>query len=192
MEEIEEEIWRDIPNYEGLYQASNLGRIKSLPKLVNRDYCKDNVGRSFTTKEKILKYRVNPSGYHAVCLCNNNKREYLLNHRLVAAAFLGESSLLVNHKDSNKLNNRLDNLEYVHRRENNNHYILNNKKIESSLIGVCKYENKNKNKTRYYSRIKINGKYIHLGNFNTEEEAHQAYLAAIPENQNKYSTQSAK
>ena len=76
MEEIEEEIWRDIPNYEGYYQASNLGRIKSLPILLNIDYFKDNSVRSSTKKEKILKNRLNYNGYYNVRLYKNkNKKE---------------------------------------------------------------------------------------------------------------------
>lgn len=78
MEEIEEEIWRDIPNYEGYYQASNLGRIKSLPRLVNMDYFKDNIDRYYTIKEKILKNSLKTTGYYSVCLYNNKTHLSLL------------------------------------------------------------------------------------------------------------------
>lgn len=92
------EIWKDIKEYEGLYQVSNLGRIKSLK----------------FGKEKILKPINHTGGYLCVDLSKNNKRLYVKIHRLVAEAFIPnpENLLQVNHKDENKKNNCVDNLEW--------------------------------------------------------------------------------
>lgn len=95
-----DEIWKDIKGYEGLYQVSNLGRVKSLGNLQNK-------------KEKLLKTNI-CNGYYAVYLYKNSKKKICLCHRLVAEAFIPNPKNLpfVNHKDDNKLNNRMDNLEW--------------------------------------------------------------------------------
>lgn len=92
------EMWKDIPKYEGLYQASNLGRIKRLYK---------------NGKQKILKQVNDVNGYLRVNLSKNNVIKNAQVHRLIAITFLGESYLTVNHKDENKHNNKLSNLEYM-------------------------------------------------------------------------------
>ena len=96
------EEWRDIKGYEEKYQVSNLGRVKSL---------KDRYGNY---REKILKYSKNNRGYLTVSLCKNSKVKLFTVHRLVAQAFIENSNNYpeVNHKDENKENNRVDNLEW--------------------------------------------------------------------------------
>ena len=102
------EEWRDIPEYEGLYQASNLGRVRSLPRT--------------TTSGRIIKPYNNPhNGYVYVTLSKNNRRIGKRLHRLVIGAFNGESELQVNHIDGDKRNNKLDNLEYCTQSENMKH-----------------------------------------------------------------------
>lgn len=102
-----EEIWKDIKDYEGLYQISNMGRVKSLPKLMKTPTT------TFMTKEKIKKANL-CKGYLRIGLQKNGKIKNYFVHRLVAQAFLGDANgLTVNHKDENKLNNRADNLEYM-------------------------------------------------------------------------------
>lgn len=101
------EEWKDIEGYEGLYQVSNLGRIKSLARVIIRSDSKPN-----PINEKILKYGMN-RGYCAVVLCKDGKKKMYKVHRLVAMAFLSNHYNLpeVNHKDENKKNNCVDNLE---------------------------------------------------------------------------------
>lgn len=113
-----EEIWKDIDGYDGLYQVSNLGNIRSLDVLVNCRGCGKRIRKGRVLKQKIDKY-----GYYCVCLCENNKRKYFTVHRLVAQAFLPNPDNLpqVNHKDENKLNNRVDNLEYCTNKYNTNY-----------------------------------------------------------------------
>ena len=99
-----EEIWIDIKGYEGLYQVSNLGRVKSLSKYA---------GNSLR-KEKILKNYKDKDGYVKVILCKNNKTRFLSIHRLIAEAFIPNPDNLpqINHKDECKSNNSIDNLEW--------------------------------------------------------------------------------
>lgn len=110
------EIWKDIPEYEGCYQVSNLGRIKSLKR-------KRSVGNNGfkILEEKILIPRKNNPKYYKIFLCRNNtKKEYYI-HRLVMLSFVGHSNLQVNHIDGNGRNNNLDNLEYCTCSENHQH-----------------------------------------------------------------------
>lgn len=97
-----EEIWKDIEGYEGLYQVSNLGRVRN----------KHN---------KILRYRISNCGYYRYALCKDGKYKYLSIHRLVAEAFIPNPDNLpcVNHKDENKKNNFVDNLEWCTSAYNN-------------------------------------------------------------------------
>lgn len=98
------EIWKDIKNYEGLYQVSNLGNVKSLPKM--HGIRKGN--------EKILKPTINSKGYLRVQLSKNKSIKQCLVHRLVAETFIENIDNLpqINHIDKNKLNNKIDNLEW--------------------------------------------------------------------------------
>lgn len=115
MKDIEEE-WRDVKGYEGLYQVSNLGRVRTLGKIIN--------GRNRSMrllKEKILKPHKINGGYLQVILnCNNERKPYLI-HRLVAEAFLNNPDNLpcVNHKDECKNNNIVSNLEFCTYHYNN-------------------------------------------------------------------------
>jgi hypothetical protein len=101
------EIWKDIEGFEGLYQVSNLGRVKSLER-------KATFGRSWLiVKEKILKNKGKEGHYHCVNLYNNIVKNYRRDvHRLVAIAFIPNPNNypLVMHKDDNKHNNSVDNL----------------------------------------------------------------------------------
>ena len=113
MENFENEIWKDIPNYYGLYQASNLGRIKSLERIDVRGH---------RVKEKILKPTINHKGYYKVPLCKNSKVKKCSVHRLVWEAFNGQipEGLQVNHINEIKTDNRLSNLNLMTCKENCN------------------------------------------------------------------------
>ena len=104
---FENEIWKDIPDYEGLYQASNYGRIKSL-----YNYKRDGTN--------ILKPRLK-RGYYQLGLRKNKQRKWIALHRLIAITFIPNPDNLpcINHKDENKLNNSIDNLEWCTVRYNN-------------------------------------------------------------------------
>ena len=125
--ELFNEEWKDIPGYEG-YQVSNYGNIRSKERYVTQ--YKHLTSYTRIMKGRLLKQRQLNSGYMAVWLSKNGEKRALTVHRLVACAFLGESKLDVNHKDGNKHNNRVDNLEYMSRSAN----------IEHSYRVLCKYE----------------------------------------------------
>ena len=114
------EEWKDINGYEGLYQVSNLGRVKALSKIVRKLNPKGKF-TEFHLKEKILKNILNVNGYYYVYLYGNDKKERFYVHRLVAMAFIPNPKSTVNHKDGNKLNNCIDNLEWTTYGENNKH-----------------------------------------------------------------------
>ena len=116
------EIWKDIVGYEGLYQVSNLGNVKRLKGYKGR-------GKGYIVEEHLIKPSINSNGYQNVVLCKNGKTKTFTMHRLVAIAFLDNSEKLpqVNHKDENKLNNCVDNLEWCDRVYNNNYGTRNKK-----------------------------------------------------------------
>lgn len=119
------EIWKDIEGYEGLYQVSNLGRVKSLPK---------QHGRRYWNNEFILKQNKSNNGYVCVILQKNKIKYRKSIHRLVASAFIPnfENKPQINHKDGNKLNNCIDNLEWVTASENQIHSRKNGLQVSVS------------------------------------------------------------
>ena len=157
---MEEEVFRDVPDYEGMYKVSNLGRVKSIK----------------FNKEKILKLGVDGVGYLQVKLCCEGKVKNVKIHQLVAIAFLnhtpdGFNGLIVDHKDNDPLNNNVNNLQLVTNREN----LSKDKKGSSKFTGVSWDKASNK----WRSQIRINGKYKHLGRFNNEEEASEYYQSEL-------------
>jgi hypothetical protein len=164
---MQEEIWKDIPNYEGRYQVSNLGRVKSLPrKIYNHRGC-------FISKEKILSQHQNKNGYLSIIISDFNfilKRHYV--HRLVAMAFLNHipcgNKLVIDHINNIKNDNRFENIQIVTHRVN----LSKDKKNKTSkYTGVCWH-----NRDKYWqASIKIKGKYKYLGSFKNESEAYLAY-----------------
>ena len=126
-----EEIWKDIKGYEGLYQISSLGRVKSLSRKIS------NEKRTYLSKEKILKIHLRKDGYCRIGLTKNKKQQQFLVHRLVSHAFIPnpENKPCINHKDGDKENNYVNNLEWCTSSENNKHAFktgLNDNKGEKS------------------------------------------------------------
>lgn len=104
---FQNEIWKDIEGYENLYQISNYGRVKSI------------------IRNKIKHYETNHNGYLRVNLCKKRKIEHKRVHRLVAEAFIPNPQNLpqINHKDGNKLNNCVNNLEWCTPTDNVRHSV---------------------------------------------------------------------
>jgi len=125
-----EEIWKDIEGYEGYYQVSNMGRVRSVDRVVE-----NNKGGYCQLKGRLLKFHTTKKGYHRVNLNKNGKIKYFLVHRLVTQAFISnpESKPQVNHIDGVKTNNNVSNLEWCTPSENIKHSFesgLNNNKGE--------------------------------------------------------------
>lgn len=152
------EIWKEVPIYPGLLYASNKGRAK--------------VFRN--GKYKMLTNTLYPSGYYYVTFGLNKKSKTVILHRMICYAFYGVSTLDVNHKDLNKLNNTLDNLEFCKTRENVYHAV-NLTKNNGLPVGV------RKNYYKYIAYIKINQVQVSLGSYNTPEEASKVYLEKYKE-----------
>ena len=116
------EHWRSIAGYDGLYEVSDLGRIKSL-------------GNDKSRKEKTLKPGKNQGGYLHVGLCKDCHTKRLLVHRLVAEAFIPNTQGLetVNHKDEDKTNNSVANLEWMSKKDNLNYGTHNKRSSEARL-----------------------------------------------------------
>lgn len=156
---MEKEVWKSIPNYEGLYEVSNLGRVKSL------NYNKKGI-------EKILSFCIGNNGYYMVALCSNKKCKSRTIHSLVAEAFLNHKpcghKLVIDHINNNKLDNRIENLQIVTIR-------YNTRKVQgndtSKYKGVCWA----KDRSKWKSCIRINYKLKNIGYFDNEYEAHLAY-----------------
>lgn len=115
------EIWKDIPDYKGHYEISNLGRVKSIERTIHYTN-----GRSRKIKERILKQchaKNLKCAYWMVCFRKDGKQQSKMVHRLLAEAFIPNPENLsdVNHKDGVKLNNDLSNLEWIDRKGNMNH-----------------------------------------------------------------------
>lgn len=118
---MENEVWKDIPEYIGHYQVSNFGRVKSLDRMVFFRKTEKSLQTKKLRKGVALRAAISNSGYETVCLKINGKRKNYSVHRLVALAFLGKSSLEVNHIDGKKNNNSVSNLQYCTRSENEKH-----------------------------------------------------------------------
>lgn len=141
-----EEVWKDIEGFEGKYQVSNLGRVKSVKRLVDNDGVLGKKGKQ-TVRERILKF-ADARGYKVVALYGHGtKRSILYVHRLVASAFINPK-LEVNHIDGNKENNSSSNLEWVSKRQNMDHAAINGL-IHSKLTR----EDIFKIKEKYFDRI---------------------------------------
>ena len=114
------ETWKTIDGYEGLYEVSDQGRVKSL-------------GNNKFGKEKILKPVKTSVGYLKVTFCKDGYKKQLLVHRLVAKAFIQNPNNLetVNHKDEVKTNNIASNLEWMSKKDNNNYGTRNKRAAEA-------------------------------------------------------------
>jgi len=113
-----QETWKEIPGFEGYYEANNLGIIRSIDRVVPN-------GRYGTVKakSKILKPALSQDGYLRCALSKERKLKSFPVHRLVCMAFYGlvPNGMEINHKDGNKINNCIDNLEYITHKQNIQH-----------------------------------------------------------------------
>lgn len=164
-----QEIFKDIPGYEGSYQVSNLGRVKSLSRVVKKG----------TLKERILKSSPDRQGYLRVNLYKKGNKKTEKIHILMAIVFKGHlqsgyEGLIVDHIDNIKINNFEWNIQLITNRENTS---KDRKNGTSKYIGVYRSENQKK----WRSNIYFNGKLKYLGSFTSELEAAGAYQTMLKE-----------
>lgn len=144
------EIWKTIPGYEGYYEASTRGRVRSLDRIVN------NLNKTDNRKQKIIKPHLAGRGYLELLLSKDGAKQHKLVHRLIAETFLPNPNMLpqVNHKDENKTNNCIENLEWCTAKYNMNY-------------GTIK-EQLGKNKRKPVLQLSKNGDIINTFNSLTE------------------------
>lgn len=170
IEDLQGEIWKEIPDYNGKYSASNMGRIKR-----NDIKYLTKTGKNRSLKTLILKQKVSKKGYCQITLSDiegNTKCKGV--HRWVMYAFHGISSLQVDHINGVKINNKLENLRYCTQRENINYRKdVTPSNFSSSLYGT--YQDKD---GKWVSYISIQGTNHYLGVYDKEYEAHLKYMEA--------------
>tara|TARA_R110002072_G_C7681270_1_gene511429 strand:- start:34 stop:513 length:480 start_codon:yes stop_codon:yes gene_type:complete len=154
------EEFRDVKGFEGIYQVSNLGRVKSFK----------------VNKERIKEPCIGTTGYYHTGLIKEGKQHTKKIHQLVAIAFLNHTpcgySIVVDHIDGDALNNRLDNLQLITNRENSS---KDKKGGTSKYTGVCW----DKSRGKWMASIRINGKRNTLGRYTDELKAAKAYQKAL-------------
>ena len=157
------EIWKDIHSYEGHYQVSNLGNVKSTKY----------------SRQRILKPATNIHGYFMVCLHSKNTQKLITIHSLVSMAFLNHKpnkthEIVIDHINNIRTDNKLDNLQLITQRRNAS---KDKKNCSSSFTGVCWDKQYNK----WRAKIRIKNKQKFLGLFRCELKAAMAYQKALKE-----------
>ena len=153
MEDNKEEIWKDVKGYEGLYQVSNLGRVKSLERAIIR---KD--GKKLPVEERILEPSTNRYGYLLVNFSDSSgEKKTFPVHRLVCKTFHEnpKNKPCVNHIDENKTNNTASNLEWCTYEENNNHGTHNTRMAKTRSKQVGQYTTDDKLIKVWQSTIEV-------------------------------------
>lgn len=162
------EVWKEIPNFNGLYEVSNIGNVRSLDRI-------DCAGRNL----KGRKFKLNSksgSGYIFVSLSKNGIAKQFYVHQLVAISFLDHKpngfKIVVDHIDNNKTNNNLSNIQLLTNRQNSS----------KNVTGSSKYTGVRKTKyNTFRSSIRVGKKKLDLGTFKTEIEAHRVYTSKLNE-----------
>lgn len=172
----EQEIWADVPGFEGLYKVSSFGRVKSMSRPVYRKLINGYV----SLKPRILKYLYNGDGYKQVQLYRQGRKKTFPIHTLTFFTFNPhinkKQGYEVDHIDNDKENNNLTNLQYIKSRHNSTKRSINRRK-SSMFTGVSWSDDKQK----WQAHIRHNSKSYYLGRYQSEIEAHHAYLKALSE-----------
>lgn len=167
------EVFKSVKGYDGIYEVSNIGRVKSL----NRFSYSEKINRFKFYRERILKPCFS-TGYSRVVLAKKGTRKTININQLVAVAFLGHTLCgfckVINHIDFNKTNNNVNNLEIVTSRENSNRKHI---KSSSKYTGVSWH----KRDSKWSASIRIDNNLNHLGYFKNELQASLSYQKALKE-----------
>jgi DNA (cytosine-5)-methyltransferase 1 len=168
-------VWVAVVGYEGLYEVSDTGSIRSLDKVVPTGITGSDTR---TIKGKVLSCKIDKDGYKNIQLTKNKVRKDYRVHRLVLASFTHlDNTLEVNHKDGVKDNNKLSNLEYCTTLENQQH--RNNVLKKRGKYGQKRGVNWNRDKGKWVAFIKLNNKSVFLGYSSNKEECYDLYFDAF-------------
>jgi hypothetical protein len=163
------EEWKPIEGYEGMYEVSSFGRVKSLDRVV-----KEQGGKVKLLKGRLLAFHLSNQGYYALNLCKEGLLEKFTVHKIVSIAFLNHKpnkfSCVIDHLNSTKTDNFYKNLKETSSRHNSTRYKKSN---FDNTLGVQPRNDK------YFSCISVNGKTINLGTFDTKEDASLYYKNAV-------------
>lgn len=169
VEPLPNEEWRDIVGYEGLYQISNMGRVKGLPRISHFG------NRTKRIPTRILKPTISKRGYYVIGLSKDSKTKTYTIHRLLMKAFVPnpENKRAIDHIDTNKLNNSLSNLRWCTDKENSNNEITKEKNRANGLRmweEGC-FDNRNNTHYRKVAQYTRDGEYIKTWDSIVEVEA---------------------
>ena len=163
----QKEVFKAIEEFEGLYAVSNLGRVKSLDRVIQKENLQE-----CTIKGRILKPATAKNGYLTVCLSQEGYAQSLYIHKLVGMAFLGHTpngmKEVIDHLNECKTDNRVQNLQVTTQRQN-----LSRRGGASKYVGVAR------NGKNWRGYITIDGKRRELGTYPTQIEAYRAYQSAL-------------
>ena len=166
----EGKLWKDIPNYEGHYQASNTGDIRGVDRVVKSKRHKNGL----FIKGRVIVKNLSIHGYYQLTLKKDGKQKGFRVHQLIAMTFLNHKpcglKIVVDHIDNNKLNNNVNNLRLITNRENS---------MQEHIDSSSKYTGVYKQGGRWCASILSDGDRIHLGVFDKELLAHKAYQEAL-------------
>ncbi|MFA5715088.1 MAG: NUMOD4 domain-containing protein [Candidatus Paceibacterota bacterium] len=165
------EEWKPIKNFKGLYEISNYGNVKALAK----EWICGNPSMTRKKAEHLFANVYDTNGYKQVKLRKNGLSKNFPIHCLVWDHFGDKprngQRLQIDHKDNNKENNSIWNLQLLTNRKNTSKYQITKKNKTSKYVGVSWHKTNNK----WVSKIYVNGYRLFLGYFSNEEEAHLAY-----------------
>lgn len=165
------ETWKPVVGYEGCYEVSDLGRVKSVSRTVYNRNIPQRGDISMLVPGKILALSASKIGYMRATLSKNGVHKLALVHRLVMQAFNGASNLQVDHIDGDKRNNQLSNLEYVTGRENQTRARSKKRNLPTGVSLTTS--------GKYVAQYGYRGKHYNVGTHDCPIKAGEAYSEAI-------------